>query len=696
MLRQRDCTNCRITTMTELENRVGTSGGVECSAVEGAYAGDFTGKQRRTRRSQPEEKINMKTYLVEEYSQEIAFENNSLIIALTPKAAYQLDKLGITYSIIEDYYSETELLSEKYDYFTFASQLNWIEEFDKYLQEKIPQLRKLDLKLCYWYFYFFKTMIDPLIVRSNILNRFFEKIKPSEVVYITAHTEEIVPDFKLIFGKGKSIYLRLLPLFCEKHSASFTCTNVAEEPTVTAIGDTTSTDTWVARKLKDFVRSNDALLNLYRSYRSGCWYNAVPHLSMHKQLNILMLKLGYGGDLFIKDALKRGHNVFLKSEDTIYNYTLFGLKKYYKLKNSESFVNPEYKEIWQTTANQLINQPEILGWINDKCGVDVSEIILPRLQYFISSICPEILGYFYDYINFYNKNDIDFVITPHETSPDEIAAIAAARYSKKTKSICFLHGSGVYALDMWDITEIDHHDIYFALYEEIKEYFIKRKNMYAGQRTEIFQGFGLYLFSNHLKIKEKREKGIVAKSNKKNRPKIIYLPTIFMWDHQRIDDAGYSDAWYYMFQKALIEHFSTMSEFEFVWKGLPASDSIYNPIPNFIKDNQFENIEIATDYFGSHLISADRVIADFPSTGFYEAVVAGVPAMTLYHRDFKVRKSAIEFFGLLVQPFSDIPEALEKIDRFLESDPKLYCTSIPLTNNALKVLEALNQAKQDV
>lgn len=638
----------------------------------------------------------MKTYLVEEYSPEIVFEDNSLIIALTPKASYQMDKLEITYSLIEDYYSE--LLNEKYGYFSFSSQLNWLEEFDKYLQDRIPQLKKLNLKLCYWYFYFLKTMIDPLIVRSNALNRFFDKIKPSEVVYITAHTEEIAPDFTLLFGKGKSIYLRLLPLFCKKYSASFTCINVAEEA-ISAISDTNSTDAGVTRKLKDFVSSHDALLNLYRLYRSGCWHNAIPHFSRHNQLNILMLKLGYGGDLFILDALKRGHNVFLKSEDTIFKYTAFGLKKYYILKNdnSGSFINPISKEIWQTAANQLTYQSEILRWINDKCGVDVLDIILPRLQYFISSLSPEILGYFYDYVNFYNKNNIDFVITPHEWLPDEFAAIAAARHSKKTKSICFMHGSGVYAIDMWDITEIDHHDLYFALYDELMEYFVKRKGIYGGQRTEIFRGFGLYLFSNHLKIKENREKRIAEKSkDKKTRPKIIYLPTLFMWDHKRIDSPWYSDAWYYKFQKTLVEHFATLREFEFIWKGLPASDSIYNPIPNFIKDNQFENIEVATDYFGRHLIAADRVIADFPSTGFYEAVVAGVPAMSLYHKDLKMRKSAIEFFGHQVQPFSDISDALEKIDRFLESDPKLYCTTIPLSNDVIKVLENMNMTKSDV
>lgn len=655
----------------------------------------------------------MKIYLVEEYSPEITFEKNSLIIALTPKTMYKMDKLKIHYSIIEDYYGENELINENQGNFTFSAQLNWVNEFDDFLEENIHRLKELNLRLCNWYFYFIKTTIDSLIIRSNILKTLFEKINPSDVVYITANTEDTPPDFKLFFCEGKSILLRLLPLFCKKYSVSFKCIITAKEEPKSISIINYFTPTLFARKLESFIRSNRHLLDLaqkslffidirnakaiyegkYSSFRSDYLYSD-PFLSRHRQLNILMLKSGYGGELFVKDALKSGHNIFLKSENTIYKYTVFGLIKYHEIKKDEEIS----KDVWQTTSELLINQTKILGWINEKCGIDVSEIILPRLEYFISSICSNIFEVFNDFVTFYNRNNIDYVITPHEWFPDEFTAMAAIRQSKKTKSVCFTHGSAVYVSDMWNITEIDHHDFYFTPYEELSQYYKDRSCLCGEKKKLIFSCFGSYLFSHHVKIKQKREKMALLKYNKA-RPKIIYLPTFLTWDLGRIDEAMYSATWYYKFQKALIEHFSTKKEFDFIWKGLPTSENLYNPIPDFIEENKFNNIKIATDSFANHLITADRVIADFPSTGFYEAVIAGVPTMSLYHRNFKVRTSALEFFGQLVQPFSNISEALEKIDKFLESDLKLYCTSIPLGSGAIKILEDFekyNRKKQEI
>ena len=160
------------------------------------------------------------------------------------------------------------------------------------------------------------------------------------------------------------------------------------------------------------------------------------------------------------------------------------------------------------------------------------------------------------------------------------------------------------------------------------------------------------------------------------------------WDARGMDGGSYADTWYYEFQKSLIEYFSTRKELTFVWKGLPASDVIYNPIPNFIMDNNFTNIEVATSPFKEHLLSADRVICDYPSTGFYESVVAGVPTMSLYHRALKVRKSAVDNFGNLLKSCSDIPEAIKHIDEFLNSNPESYRTTIDMEDKSiLDILE---------
>ncbi len=64
----------------------------------------------------------MNTYLMEAYSSEIQFDKESKIIALTPEVCYQLDKKGIKYTIIEEYYCEEELLKHEEEYDKFQRQ----------------------------------------------------------------------------------------------------------------------------------------------------------------------------------------------------------------------------------------------------------------------------------------------------------------------------------------------------------------------------------------------------------------------------------------------------------------------------------------------------------------------------------------------------------------------------------------------
>ncbi len=73
----------------------------------------------------------MKYYLAEAYSPDLKFERNDVIIALTPLTSYELDKVNIKYSILEEYYDEAEFLKEEKD--CFNDQLNWFNEFDNFL-----------------------------------------------------------------------------------------------------------------------------------------------------------------------------------------------------------------------------------------------------------------------------------------------------------------------------------------------------------------------------------------------------------------------------------------------------------------------------------------------------------------------------------------------------------------------------------
>ena len=627
----------------------------------------------------------MTTYLVEEFNEKITFEDNSEIIALNPKVCYQLDRVCINYKIIEDYYSENELLNEAKVHFSFKSQLKWIDKFDDFLQGQISQLKKLNFRMGYWYFIYFKNIIDTVIIESIMLDGFFEKVKPSNIVHVSPGYKNSKFDHTLLL-KRNNILLRLIPLFCEKYSVPYNHVELDEYIDVLAADRAIAPPVSVTDNIKKIVKSNERLFNFYNAYKSKCWRIIYSKSHSGKKLNILMLKLNWGGDLFVRDALARGHNIYLKSDNSIYKYTAFGLKKHHTIPAS-TVVEFDYTP-WQNASRQLTDNLVLFEWINTYCGVNVSDILIPQIDHFISTIAPELFYHFNAYLEFYDACGIDFTVTPHESSISELAAVAAARHSKDTKPVCFMHGYSILEPDLWDITEMDHHDVYFVPDHELHDYFIKRKQLYGGQKTKLFEGFAIYEYQHLMIIKDNRKKAPINNKKIEKNQTIVYLPTFFSGGYARIDSIAYSDTWYYTFQKELLKYFSAQSDINFIWKGLPQSERIYNPIPKYIKDMGFKNIRVATDPFTNYLSSVDKVILDYPSTGLFESAIAGVPVMSLYHKGHRVRKDVVEFFGDMVQPFSTIQEALEKVDDFLKNDPKIYCTEISLSvNDIVDILE---------
>ena len=621
----------------------------------------------------------MKVYLVEEYSPKIEFDKDSIVVALTPKACYQLDKERIEYSIIEDYYDEVELSNHVDEY--VKSQLQWVERLDEFLQNNVRELRELNLKLGTIYYYYLKTMVlDPLYIRCYTLNRLFEAIKPSAITFISHPPRELRLDFRLQ-DDGKSYYSQVIPILCDKNNIPLTTVFLDEESKDVkgkkSVGSIKNLIIWLER-------------TLYESATVGSMHFVYKYLSrqpLFKQpsqenLSILILRGGYHiWPDFAIDALKRGHNVYELKDDLIVKRSFFRAKRHFRLQKETAGLD----DIWEHVTN-LLESSDLIRRINEQCQLDVSEIILPRLRYFVSRVCPEILRYFKILLGFYEREMIDFILAPYAISLVELGALAAANHHPRVKTACLVHGDGVYNSKTWDTIELQNFDIHISSHTEVKDYFRRLA-------SEINSPAKLYC-SPHLLLNvkkmayamEKRENRIIRKN------RVIYLPAFMHWDARIMEGASYPDTWYYEFQKAVINYFSTRTEYTFVWKGLPQADQIYNPIPNFIRDNNFGNIEIATNPFVEHLLSADSVICDYPSTGFYESVVAGVPTMSLYHKALIVRKSAVEYFGNLLKPFSNIPEAIDHIDEFLNGDPELYKTTIEMEGRSvLDILEEIGR-----
>ena len=610
----------------------------------------------------------MKTYLVEAYRPGIEFDKDSIVVALTPKVCYQLDKAGVKYSIIEDYYDEVALLSQSEAH--RLSVFRWIDDWDDFLQNNI---KGLDLKLGTIYRWYLKGMIlDPLYIRCYTLKRLFDAIKPVEVTYILPKPDEPHLNYRFEYY-GRSLYAQVIPILCREKSIPLT--PVFLEPDgkeVKEIKSINQGESLITRLKKSLYKSG-AIRRMYFTYRCA---KKLPYLkrAKHKKLNIFLLMISHIGEDFVAESLIKGHHIFLSSGDDILKYSCFGTKRYLNVKAGSAPLNNSF---WDNTANLLAGH-SLVKWVNEKCQLDVSEIVLPKLRHFVSRVCPELVVYNKAYMEFYKNNRIDVLMTPSTSSLQDYAALAATKNDAQVKTVCLYHGDEVYEEPTWNIGELQNFHVHISSHAETREY-IQRLANEIHSPTKVYSSPHRLL--NVKKIADLREK----KGNRiirKNR--IIYLPTFMKWDTRRMGGGHpYADTWYYQLQKSFIAYFSTRGEYTFVWKGLPQSDDIFNPIPDFIRDNRFSNIEIATNPFVEHLLTADRVICDSPSTGFYESVVADVPVMSLYHTSAIVRRGAVEYFGNLLKLFSDTPEAIKHIDDFLNSDPEQYKMRIDMEGGSL-------------
>ena len=626
-----------------------------------------------------EEKKKMKHYLVEAYSPDIKFDGDDTIIALTPLVSYELDKAGIKYSILEDYYNKADFLKEEEDYFN--DQLLWFDEFDKYLFNIYPEAKDKNLKLATSYYFYIKNMVDSLILRCKVIDIFINKLKPTSIIYIsTSWKEDLISsaDYPLLFRKSQSLFSRLIPLFCQKYNINFRRIILAEGKNLNNIrlGNIN-----FSYQIKNKLKSNKYIRNLWHYYKTFSINDMFLKLPKDLKCNFLFMKItGYNIIDICKEAQKRGHRVFYKQDNKIIKNILYP-------KVVENIYPDIISNSKQETTNYIkkIYEYKIISWLNNYCNVDITYIIMPRFKYFINNWCPQNISLVDKYINFYNENQIDFVFTPHMVLIDEFAAIIATRYSEKTKSVCLQHGDSVFDLKMWDFGEYLPYNIYFATNCEIEKY-IKYRVQFRNIDTKVFQ------YSNRYKILPKVNNLKNKVRSKADRMTLVYVPIMYKWDNTVWTESRVPDTWYFGWHKELINYFSLREDFNFIWKGIPISNETYDPIPNLINDQGHKNIKYATEPFIKWIKRADLVLLDYPSTALYEAAVSGLPVMSLFFTPFNVvRESALKLFGKSLEPFNNFDEGIAKIDDFLNSNPDEFIVSIPYSDTSL--FETLDKMK---
>ncbi len=619
-------------------------------------------------------------YFIEDVPGDFRVNEHDLLIALTPMACYDLGKKGFCYKVPEDFYDESSIKEGEDEY--FLEQIKWFKKLDDLVDDIVPLREEAHIGIVWLYYYFLKQTIDNPIVYLRRLERILQESENDKIVYVSRDKSRdpkgLRSDLTLVHT-GNLMYKTLVPLYCSERNIPYKMVDISDDYEVKEAGRFFR-NKGVWNLAKRFICKNSHLRTLgsraklfvqlfdpnqIADLKRSCIRKRNP-----KRMTMLFFSMGCGLNCIAMEALKRGHRVIIRDENRFYEHTGVSLRCVYQLPDYDNSLPGKYWEIMKKTPEF---KTEILSWIQGESVCDISCIIEDRLEIFLDRVCPAIVFYHKVYLDFINREEINYIIAPSLWWPNDFSAMSAAKASKFTKGILSQHGGGEVFDNYFSImVRLGVVDIFMSYSQELIEHYEKKRQLIpVGLAGQVLNQYYTSNFAG--KITKARRK--YKNTNKKET--VVYFPTFINYFASRFNGVEYRPIWYYKHQLRLLEYFAKKTEFNFIWKGRTISDDSANPIPLHIKEKHFSNISVSDRGLVEHLLTADRVITDFGASAFWQAVTAKIPTMCISHKSVKTRSSAKDFLGKLYQEFIDFDEVIEKLDEFLGSDPKQYIRDLP-------------------
>jgi hypothetical protein len=582
-----------------------------------------------------------------------------IYVALTQKAIYQLDKNNIKYITFEDFYTSGQIRGNTDKY--MQEQLVWFDKLDQLLFKIYPYAKKNNLSLASIYYYWLKYLLDNIILSSAIINIFIKDTNPKRIVFISKFYESDKIDNMLSFKNSESTYSRLIEPICKKHHIPF---------------DRIFIDVPFIRNsinLKDVIKKTfpdvSNLLKYIKEYiiihKSLLSFNI---LARNSRSNILLLLRTKEIVQAVKDiGNNEGISYHLFSSGKIHKGNFFFKQTECIFKNTTS-LNDSLNKLEVDTNSR----DQIYKWINKKCDLDVTDILRTRLDFFIDNLCDGIISLTPVFADYYKYNNIDYVITDRIFDLHEHAAILAKDININTKSVYFCHGSDA----------LERKSRYFMVYR-FYDYMFSPTQIEANHENDVKNEFHklkpkvfhVNYLSNLYKQKYKQRKIF----NNRSKEIVLFIPIMAtLYPNRPVEKGQPFPMEYVKWHKALVNYFTTINNFDFIWKGFPMPDQNFDLIRNIIVDSKILNIQFRSNNLEHWMKKADRVICDSPSTAFFQAISSGLPVMSLYRpKDQIIQSKAEKVYGASLSPYSNVEEGLKHIEKFLDGSPSSYIVDLP-------------------
>lgn len=582
-------------------------------------------------------------FLLEAVPSDLSVSPRDTVVAVTPQAAYALDKAGTPHRIPADFGTEERLRRAEPAFLTETR--SWLNRLDDLLQDSFPVFRSPGQRPALLYAYHWKTLLDNLYARGLELDTLLAE--GTEEVVFAASQQPIYPPVQFLPScrDPRGLWALWARRLCAQRSVPLREIQVPSPdplpPPAAAhpLGGT-------RRRLLQSVWQARGL--------SGKWR------SPSQRLILLFLESDYLGYL-LKESLCAGHRCLLAKESWLPQ------------------VPPSELVLWSRTAQALsATDSPVWNWPDRWLGVPVASLLGAWLARWISQDLRALAASLHPLAARYDALGVDFVLTPFLVEPVHFAAVAACGLSKKAQSVMIADGDGPDESPDWDLTQLSQTQHYFVLDREFAAYSRRRSDPAGGAVAQVHIGSDRWQTYPRLARKpwvtlQRWESSWSLRWRQPPLPLPDSRPLVVLPlakpepDIRRLHRFEYDETWYYRLLKRWIEVLAEDSRYIFVIKPVRSPYAREGTAERIVRDQRKDHLLVSRSPFPLWLPWANRVVLDHPSTPMYETALAGVPMRLILPRTLSLRPDAIRPFESCIAWYDEPQEAVAALRRYLDA-----------------------------
>jgi hypothetical protein len=573
-------------------------------------------------------------------------------LALTPPAGQALAERGIKYLVVDDFFSEADLLGNIDDHIGF--QVEWAIWLDRYLQSRIPQFAQFNFTPALALFYQIKNFFDRVKVHSYSLGAFLSSYLPAKIIW--------VPTFRSVMKERDTLdfpYVdvdRLLPALAKERNIELVRVKLPDE-------DSFSFSTF----LKSNLRQTKSLL---KETARSCWVRAKIRyqgwrLSRKNRDKLLPFRPSYQARLL---AMQDIYDVPF----VVPHLFAAGLQIHYlsvkklaahskKIKDNE--IETALNEVWQ----EIITDPQfwalLEGW---QQGREIVKPWLARLWFQAFFEYWQGLQQGREYLNNQEVHGI-LVANTLGLRPFRMGVgfLHAARLAK-IPIFSFPHGTlpGYCQHPFMALLDLPLADFHLAHGPGLAQYLHE-----VAERFPLPHATTVALGSPTVDGIAKRYKPRKAAAlrqrlaGSEKRPLVLHIAGLIEY-HRRLDGDSLSSMPYFKVQKQVVEMFAQFRNIRLVYRSFPGQWS--DLMPKLVKQCVPEAIIAGSDIKLADLVWAvDGIILDYPATPLSEVLLTNKPIIVFsdkrYYKMFETAKVLLKKRATLAETPDEYLAAIRKI-----------------------------------